>query len=403
MAGVDFNDTFAALTKTRWTPQKIQEIVYKSSPFMAMLRKDTNFVGDSEKIPVIYNDNQNVSSTFATGLAGTSSVQSIAFLLTRKKKYGFGFIDNETMLLAESNEGAFLRAYETEMKSMLRSITNDVRYGIVSGGSGARGQISADTGTVITLTNVRDVVKFNNNMVLQASATKTGGAVRAGSIVISAVDREAGTITYTGTITGLATSDYLYRSGDYDREISGLDAWIPYDDRAAQLAASFFGVTRSTDATRLGGWAKDYSSLPIEEALIDAAALLADEGSNPDVALLNPLDYSALQKALGAKVQYVQTEVAMDARISFQGIVVEGPTGPIRVYAERYVPRGRMFVIQLDTWTLKSLGEPVRVFDGDGLQALRSPTADGIDLRLTGYMNLACHAPGFNGQFAIQS
>lgn len=404
MSGLD-STAFAALFKTRFTPQKVQEIVYKQSPFFAMVAKDTNFVGDSEKIPLIYNDNQNVSSNFAIANGGTSSVESVAFLLTRERKYSTGFINHETMLAAETNEGAFMRAFETEMKSMMRSISNDISFGLIQGGSGARGQISAvNTGTkVVTLTNARDIVNFKRNMILHASATKSGGSIRSGSIVIESVNRSAGTFVYTGSITGLAANDYLYRAGDYDAEISGLDAWIPYDDRATALAASYFGVTRNVDSTRLGGWTADYSGQPIEEAIIDAAALLADEEAQPDTCLLNPLDIAALQKALGSKVQYIKTNVEMDATISFDGIVVQGPTGPIRVYGERQVSRGRMFVLQLDTWTLKSLGEPVRVFDADGIQALRSPNKDGLDIRMNGYMNLACHAPGFNGQFAIQS
>ena len=404
MAGLD-STAFAALFKTRFTPQMVQEVVYKQSPFLAMLNKDTNFVGDSEKIPLIYNDNQNISSNFAIANGGTSSVESVAFLLTRERKYSTGFIDHETMLAAETNEGAFMRAFETEMKSMMRSLSNDICFGIINGGSGARAQISAvNTSTkVVTLTNARDIVNIKRNMIIHASATKSGGTIRSGSIVVSSVNRSAGTFVYTGSITGLAANDYLYRAGDYDAEIAGLDAWIPYDDRATELAASFFGVTRSADSTRLGGWTADYSGQPIEEAIIDGAALLGDEGANTDTALMNPLDFAALQKALGSKVQYVRTDVQMDAVISFEGIMVQGPTGPIRVYAERHVPRGRMFLLQLDTWTLKSLGEPVRVFDADGIQALRSPNRDGLDIRMNGYMNLACHAPGFNGQFAIQS
>jgi len=404
MAGLD-STAFAALFKTRFTPQMVQEIVYKQSPFFAMVNKDTNFVGDSEKIPLIYNDNQNVSSNFAIANGGTSSVESVAFLLTRTKKYATGFIDHETMLAAETNEGAFMRAFETEMKSMMRSVANDISFGLIGGKSGARGQIGTYTSatSTIELTNPRDIVNIKRNMIIQASATKSGGTVRSGSIVVATVDREAGSFTFTGSITGLADNDYIYRAGDYDNEIAGLDAWIPYADRSTVLASSFFGVTRSTDATRLGGWAKDYSAQPIEEAIIDGAALLGDEGAETDTCLMNPLDFAALQKSLGSKVQYIQTGVQMDAMISFEGIVVQGPNGPIRVYAERHVPRGYMYLLQLDTWTLKSLGEPVRVFDADGLQALRSPNRDGVDIRIQGYMNLACYAPGFNGQFKIQS
>lgn len=402
MAGLDLTQ-YDALFKTKWTDQAIREVVYKTSPFFAMLRKDNNFVGDSQKIPLIYEDNQNVSSNFQIANGGTSAVESAAFLLTRKKKYAKSFIDNETLEASDTNEGAFLRALDTEPRSMLRSVSNDICFGLISSGSGSRGVISTDSASTITLTKARDIVNFKRNMILQASATETGGSVRSGSIVIASVNRKAGSFTYTGSIAGLTAGDYLYRAGDYDNEIAGLDAWLPYTNRATRIATAFYGVTRSSDDTRLAGWTEDYSSLPIEEAIIEGDALLSDEGGMPDTCLLNPLDFANLQKSLGSKVQYVQTNLGQEGIISFQGIMVNGAKGTIRVYAERHVPRGRMFLLTLDTWTLHSLGEPVKIYDRDGLRMLRAPNSDGLEMRAYGYMNLACHAPGYNGQFAIQS
>ena len=53
-------------------------------------------------------------------------------------------------------------------------------------------------------------------------------------------------------------------------KLSGLGAWLP--SSAPGSTDSFFGVNRSSDATRLGGIRFDGSSLPLEEALIGAAS-----------------------------------------------------------------------------------------------------------------------------------
>jgi hypothetical protein len=53
-------------------------------------------------------------------------------------------------------------------------------------------------------------------------------------------------------------------------------------------------------------------------------------------------------------------------------------------------------MLQLDTWKVYSLGKMVRVLDTDGLQMLRQSSADGVEVRYGGYLQIGCNAPGFN-------
>ena len=184
-----------------------------------------------------------------------------------------------------------------------------------------------------------------------------------------------------------ATTSYL--------KVSGLGAWIPSTAPAAGDA--YWGVDRSKDVTRLAGVRFDGSSESIEEALIDGAALVAREGGMPDYCFMNFTSYAALEKSLGAKVQYVDVKHE-EADIAFAGIRVHAPYGPITVIPDRNCPPQTAYLLQLDTWKFRSLGKAPHIltYGLEGLEGLRVGAADALEIRIGYYGNLICNAPGWN-------
>ena len=385
----------SAIVKERYPDDEIRRMSFKNRPFFAMVAKDESFTGELMKVPQQYGNPQNRSTKFSQAKAGTSSSSYEAFKIERVKNYSFASIDNETILATESDDGAFLKALESEMDGAFDAIANDLGQTIWGPGTHQIGQISSVAANVITLVDENDSVNYEVGMNLDFSNVLTGTTVRSGSAAVSAVDRENGTVTYTGTVAGIAASDYIFPAGDKNSALSGVGAWCPYGSgRATALAASFWGVTRTVDPTRLGGWYQDYSSLPIEEALSKFVAILGREGANPDVIFLNPMDWDELKRSLGSKIQYVNK---MIAQVGFQGIQIIGYNGVLEVYADRWVPYGYASVMQLDTWKLCSLGPVIRTFNTDGLLMLRSQTSDGVDIQINSYAQLKCRAVGWNG------
>ena len=159
----------------------------------------------------------------------------------------------------------------------------------------------------------------------------------------------------------------------------------------------FWGVDRSADPTRLGGVRFNGLSETIEEALIDAAALVAREGGQPDMCFMSFASYAALEKALGAKVQYVDVKHE-EADIAFAGIRIHAPYGPITVIPDRNCPAQTAYLLQLDVWKLRTLGKAPHIltYGLEGLEALRVSNADAMELRIGYYGNLTCSAPGWN-------
>ena len=393
--------SFDAALKQHYTDERVENMVYQDNPFLALVSKMEDFGGKNLPIPLIYGNPQNRSATFSTAVAGTTTSKLDDFVLTRVKDYSIATIDNETLEASKGNANAFLEAATVEIDGCINALTRSLAIKLFRDGWGSVGRTTETTGTTLTLVDPNDVVNFEVGQELVFSASLSGDALRGSgtSVTVNAVNRSTGVLTVDNLsgVSGLVANDYVFLKGDRQDSgspsrivVAGLEAWCP---ASAPSSTSFFGVDRSIDVTRLGGLRLDATSLPIEEALIGGASLVAREGGKIDHYFLSYSMFSALEKALGSKVQYVDVKMA---EIGFRGILVNGPRGPIKVIPDQNCPSDRVFGVQLSTWKLYSLGKAVRVIDTDGLQMLRQASSDGVEVRYGFYGNLGCRAPGWN-------
>lgn len=408
MAFLDLSAMNAAL-KELYDGQVVENLVYADNPFLAMIKKSTDFGGKYKPIPIVTGVSQGRSSTFSFAQGNQSAVQIESFLLTRASDYSIATIDNQTMLASRTDKMAFLEGSKLVIDGAIRSITLSLASALFRSGTGSIGQIAAGgiTAGVITLSNPNDIVQFEVNQTLQANATD-GGTPRVALGYVVAVNRSAGQLTVSATAQGgspgspaaWAAADYLLVQGDNNLKIKGLNAWLPVT--APTSGDNFFGVDRSVDTTRLAGVRYDGSSQSIEEALIDSSSLLAREGGKPDVAIMSFASYSALEKALGAKVQYVDAKGP--ANIAFRGIMVNGANSMIRCFPDRNCPSQTCFLLQMDTWCLESLGDAPQILRyGDGLEMLRVYNADAGEVRVGYYAQLRTNAPGWNARVILSA
>lgn len=409
--------SFDAALKEHYTDQRVKNLVYKNNPFMAMVPKYERFGGRNLPIPIQYGVPQSRSADYATALAlkpGASS-QFERFVLTRVRDYCLATIDNETMEASVGDPNAFMEAAITEINSAIHSATRSAAMKQYRSGTGSIGTVDAAGAAALTITlaNPNDIVNFEVGGTLVGSAVGLGdgGPLLPGSAQITGIDRSAGTLTTTGAnwdaqIVGLAAGDFLYYQGDAANAgpnvaISGLAAWLT--DDATALAAPFFGVTRSTDATRLAGNVVDGTLLTVEEALIDGASRVAREGGRPSHVFLNHLHYSELLKSLGSKVEYCRSAPS-DAdvgEISFSGLRLHTPTGSVVVVPDHNCPTGVAYMLQMDTWKFYSLGMAPKILQPDGMRVLREPSLDALEVRVGYYAQLGCTAPGWNCRITL--
>lgn len=397
----------AAVLKQQYTQSKVNLLTYADNPFYAMIKKRTDFLGSNKVIAVRNAVNQSRSAQFSVANATPGQGVYNKFTITRVKDYAVAEITGEAIEASAKDAGALLAGLKSEIDGAIYVCMRSLATAMFRNGGGARGQISA-TSTVgtptITLANVTDITNFEVNMTLQVSvADGTSGAVRAGTVLVTGVDRDLGTITCSGNwtagIAAAAAGDFIFQNGDFGLMLSGLSAWVP---SVAPGATPFFGLDRSSDVTRLAGIRYTAGAGgAIEETLIETAARLAREGSKPDVAFLNPLDYSNLVKALGAKVIYDRAMSVDMPDIGFEAVKLMGPKGAIKVIADLNCPKGSGYMLQSNTWALETLNGAPRILDLDGQRMLRNSTADSYQIRVGYYGQMSCEAPGFNAYFAI--
>ena len=386
--------TFAAALKQHYTGEKIENMVYKDNPFLAMISKYEEFGGENLKLPIKYGIPQGRSATFVDAQNNKTSTKLKAFLLTRVSDYSLASITNETIEASKGNANAFIEAATTEIDGAIESATRSIAVALFGDGSGqigVVGSVSTTTATddTITLATIQDITNFEVGMQLNFGSSGTNKG-------IIAVNRDTGVFVCDAN-TGASAAEVIYQDGDKDLMLTGLNGWLP--STAPAVSESFFGVDRSSDTTRLGGIRFDASSLPLEEGLIGAAARVAREGGKPDVCFVNYSNFADLEKALGSKVSYV--DVKVNPEIGFRGILIHGPRGPIKVIPDQNCPNNVAFMLQMDVWKLYSLGKAPKILDSDGLKFLRESAADAVEVRVGYYAQLGCRGPGYNARIAL--
>ena len=398
--------------KEHYKPDVIKRMTYQSNPLLGIMPKYEKFGGENMPIPVIFAGPQRRSATFGTAQDNTSVSSLKQFVLTRAKDYSFAVIENEAIEASQANSDAFVRYLTMELDGAINSLTRSMAIAMYRDGNGARGQVNAEPSTAsnmeITLKETEDITNFEVGQVLNIHSALTGGSQRSRdgsntSFTVDSVDRDAGTLTFTGEAYDssgtIAADDFIFVAGDRGNMLTGLDGWLP--SSAPSASESFFGVDRSTDATRLGGNRFDGSALPIEEALIGAAARVAREGGRPDHVFMDYNSFSQLEKALGSKVQYDKV-ASSDAEIGFTSLQLHGPTGTMQIIPDQNCIPNVAFMLQMDTWSLNTLGAAPRILDGDGVgNFLRVSNLDAVEARVGYYGNVACVAPGYNCRVAL--
>lgn len=401
MAGATLT-TYGPVIKELWRPEDINNLAFQGSAFWAMVKKETDFYENIKHVPLQYGNPQGRSTDFTVAQAQAGSSSFKGFHLTRASDYAVGIVDGETLEATSNNKGSLVSAIERETRGALAQLSRSLHISLWSDGSGEIGQISSGStvaSTSITLADVNDIVNFEVGQEIVAAATATG-SLRSGSATVTAIDRDAGTLTtdsnWSTQITSLATGDYLFVKGDAADggsvvKATGIPGWIPTTKPSA--GDSFFTVDRSDDTTRLAGVRYDGSGDgTIEEAIIKGFARVKREGkmARPDKCFMNSGDFGAFKVQLGSKVDYVETKVA---GMSFSGV---RSNDGLEIYEDPQTPSGYAYLLTMDTWAWAGLMETPRFITHDGMKTLRQSSADGVEFRCVYRGNLYCTAPGWN-------
>jgi hypothetical protein len=397
------------MVKEHYAPGPVINMAFQNNKATGLLtkrnRKPSGEGGGKYWVqPIQYADPGGGSSDFATANAYTDNDSLfVAFQVTRKKHYRVSKVDNEIIeATSEGNLDAFEPAFD-EFDRAIRAEGNYLNFRFFRSKGGYIGRMtnSSFSTAVMTLDDPAGCWGVRKNDVVNLASTDgTSGAIKTGSLKVLSVQRRSGTITFTGNIgTGVPTAaqnDYVFLAGDFGLASSGLADWVP---DSAPSATTFYNVDRTADADMLGGLRVDATSGgPIHEALIDAVVAADDMGGEPDVVFANPRALGTLSKQLEGKwvIMKGQGYGGQEADIGYRGWQVTLEGHEITIFSDRCCQAKRMFMTQLDTFTMFSAGMAPNFIMRRNSIIKPSETADAWESRIGEYFNFACKAPGFN-------
>lgn len=398
MAASDLT-TVAYIYKRLYSDKAVGDLAMRNHPLFTKLKKEGGFTGSAFFYPIRYGNPQGISGDFATAQAGAASSKGKQLQMSRKPKYGVITLDGEAIAAAENDAGAFLELVRQETDGVLEEMGDSLAFDAYRDGSGNRGRRSSIAGNVVTFTVADDARNFKEGLTVIASANANGSAPRTGSTTVASVDEDAGTITLTdqSLITSFADNDYLFRKGDPTTCMEGLSSLFPLTTPSS--GESFRGIDRSTNPSRLAGVRINDTETAIEENAGLVAVKISQLGKKADSLWLNPVNFWTVVKRLNAKVEY--QEGGGSATYAFETFKIATPAGTLTAYSDPDCPTNRGYVLNLKTLYLKHLRGLPHIIMDDGIKSLRQTSADGIEARVRGWVNMVCTEPGANGVFAI--
>lgn len=423
--------TAAAALKTRFYLDKntIPDMTYEESPAYALIPKSEDWGGDNSTFPIMIGQNQTGSATFGTSqamkatAAGTYNLKK--WLLpssANKKHYAFASVPGDLIRAMEGNANAYFPEVAGNVESAFKASARRFSIDLFRDGFGSIGTIAAGgiSGATITLTQAEDAKNFEQNMNVIFSLTNAANLLRgtgggaAQVLIVDAVDEDAGTVTFTANVStvaggggSVAAGDFVFPNGDRQDSVTparlrlvGFEGWTPFD-RTVITSTPFFNIDRSKSKTRLAGSFLDGTQKSIRESIQTMVSLLAGRKAKPKYAFVSFSKWNELALEFGSNVQYTDIKTGEQGVVGFRSIKVNGPKGAVEVLPDQGCPANRCFVIQPDTWKLLSLGRPIGFLDEDENRMLRETASDAYEIRIGGYVELLCMAPGYNGVIAL--
>lgn len=403
------------LIRNLWPREAIIEQIYRASPLMGMIKKDTNF-GEKIRYVTVGTSPPQGLGTFGEAKQNKTASTAEEFQVQLSSYFGNFSIAGDLYRRYKftGNKAILKDPMERDSKGIMRQARNDFSSFLHGNGGGALGRIkstSTITSNVITLDKGADRRRIVKGMTLWAATTDgTSGTVLPGYVKVSAVGgtAEAPTVTveqasWSGAITGLTSTSYLFRAGCFGAAVfNGFDAWCPEHTGSP---TAFLGVTRTNAPDQLAGQCLTATTKSPWQRILQAAQLQADSGASEGrlVYSMNTSNWVDLQVELSNSNRLMMTKApsapvgSLKIGVEYDAIRVVGPAGPIDVVADAFAPAAVERLLQLDSWTLASCGDFFH-WDDDATpdDPMLEDAADAREIRAVGDQALICNDPWAN-------
>lgn len=381
LVGSDLNTALRVLYEDNSTDPTLK--VHKLLSWMDYADKE--WCDNEKRLPVKTGNHRGTRTTYTAAAAATVAATAGGFTLAKVElfdapKVGMALVEGAMSKQADRFFKMITDVIDQAKNSQLDVLGRNVyrsQYGVFSRvTSGTSSPITVGDGSGVVY--AQDIYSVEVGDTITASANADMSSPKSGTGLVTAVDKIAGTITYTGTITSLAVGDYLAIDGVV-AVASGLLTWSPATNLPTD---TLFGLARSGKTYTHGR----YLNLTGESAdgvWERVASQMQFMATKPDIFAANPEDMANFKIASASKRQITGNKYDF-------GMEVTEVCG-LPVLEDPDCPRGYIFGVP-KSYGIHSLGDVPKIVDADGVTLLRI-AADSCEARIVSRFQYAPEDP----------
>ena len=365
-----------------------EQLNYNVNPFLAAIKKSTNDVwGKEVRKLAIYGMNGGIGAGTEDGDLPTATGNNYGqFVTTLKNLYGVIEITDKAVRASENNEGAFVNLLNSEMEGLIKSSTFNFGRMLFGDGSGKLATVSNVIGGAIVVDGISNLIE---GMVVDFCDEDGNPIAGATGRRITMVNRVNSAVKVTGetiNLTNVPVGSILTVQGSINNELTGLGAIFN------NSIPTLYGLNKSENV-----WLAPYQKLDageISELDIQTALDTIEEASGGAV---NFIVCSwgvrrALQKLFSENRRVIDT---VELSGGFKAMSYNG----IPIVADRFCPKGSMYLLNTEDFTLHQLCDWQWLTGDDGKVLRQVPGKPVYTATLVKYADLICARP--NGQGLI--
>ncbi len=307
-----------------------------------------------------------------------------------KYLYGGIRLTGQAMKLADSNYQAFASVLDQEINGLRDDLAKDSNRQVYGDGSGV--MCTLDAGTSVNTLTANDVMYLQEGMQVDIVDGTTLGAatptVKASNRQVTAINVSANTFVIDGAAVSPAAGDVVVRTGNVNREWTGLKAIVKATGTLYNIDPSVEGVWKATEDTN-GGTDRALS----EGLMITMADAIRAKGSYPTVILTNLGVRRAYFNLLSQQRSYTNTKT-FDG--GFTGLGFTTDRGEIPVVTDTDCPKGTAYFINEKEITLYRESD-WSWMDEDGSKWARVTGYDAYDAVMYQYSEIGTHRRNAHG------
>ena len=409
LPAVTTQDSNAVLRKTY--ANSIKSLLYgDDARFLLGAIKKTIGGGESFTVPVVYGGQPGRSKTFASALANRALAKKVKFQMEWTEDFVQAIVNNSAISLSKG-VGAVVNLKMQEIQSATETLANSIEHSLIRSGYNEIGQIAAGgiSGQVVTFASRTDVNFIDVGQSHTPFASLAAASTTRAAAVVASVDRDAGTVTYTGALTNWAPADFVFQTGDKidanTLSCIGLGGWFPL---VAPVGIDVGGVDRSVAPQALAGVRVDGRGKSAKEAVFDLVTRIGDAGGKGDVVLATNDFVGRIVKEIEGATSYYKMP-AQDADgpipgIFYETVVINGPKGPFKLKGSPFMYSDRIFGLTMDSLEMRIAPEGTSkdpIFNGTynttNSPMIDDPSTDSQIARMKALFLFVVSAPQKNG------